>query len=105
MLGKWSALAVIAVLVQTASAHAQAPSLGSIGAPHEKNLADLLDQNKPDEAARYWGETRSYFGDTAEPNKALLARLKAAVNTPHDARMSEAEVLLNPFTGPAAPII
>src|SRR3954465_7427177 len=104
MLGKGSALAVIAVLVLGASAHAQVPSIGSIGAPHEKNLADLLDQNKPDDAARYWGENRSYFWDNAEPNKVLLARLKTAVNTPHEARMSEAEALLKPFSGPAAPI-
>src|SRR3954465_8066434 len=104
MLGKGSALAVIAVLVLGASAHAQVPSIGSIGAPHEKNLADLLDQNKPDDAARYWGENRSYFWDNAESNKALLGRLKSAVNTPHDARMAEAETLLKPFTGQAAPI-
>src|SRR5882724_1662568 len=110
MLGKSSAHAVIAGLVLSATAHAQTqiagivPPLGSIGAPHEKNLADLLDQNKPDEAARYWGENRSYFWDNAEQNKALLKRLKIAVNTPHDARMAEAEALLKPFTGQAAPI-
>src|SRR5437660_4637049 len=104
MLGKWSALAVIAVLVLSATAHAQVPPLGSIGAPHEKNLADLLDQNKPEEAARYWGSNRSYFWDNAESNKALLQRLKTAVNTPHDARMAEVETLLKPFTGQAAPI-
>ena len=65
------------------------PPLGSIGAPHDKNLAELLDKNQPDDAARYWGENRSYFWDNAEQNKALLARLKSAVNTPHEARMAE----------------
>src|SRR3954470_20554674 len=110
MLGQWSALAVFSVLVLSAAAHAQTqvaaivPPLGSIGAPHEKNLADLLDQNKPDDAARYWGENRSYFWDNAESNKALLGRLKSAVNTPHDARMAEAETLLKPFSGQAQPI-
>ena len=58
MLGRWS-LAVAAVLVLGGTAHAQTqiagivPPLGSIGAPHEKNLADLLDQNKPEEAERF----------------------------------------------------
>src|SRR5437868_5973680 len=111
MLGKWSALAVFAVLVLSAAAHAQTqvagivPPLGSIGAPHEKNLADLIDQNKPDDAARYWGENRSYFWDNAEQNKALLARLKSAVNTPHEARMAEAEAILKPFAAQPLPLI
>ena len=46
-------------------------ALANIGAPHDKNLEALLDANKPDEAARYWGENRSYFWDNAEPLKAL----------------------------------
>src|SRR5260370_32588074 len=82
MLGRWGALVALAVLVLSAAAHAQIPPLGSMGAPDEKNLADRLDQNKPEEAARYWGENRSYFWDNAEQNKALLQRLKIAVNTP-----------------------
>ena len=112
MLGRWSVLAVSTVLVLCATAHAHAqsqvagivPPIGNIGAPHEKNLADLLDQGKPEDAARYWGENRSYFWDNAEQNKALLARLKSAVNTPHEARMAEAEALLKPFVGQAQPI-
>ena len=69
-MGRWSVLAVTTVLVFCATAQAQVPPLTSIGAPHEKNLADLLDQNKPEDAARYWGENRSYFWDNAEQNKA-----------------------------------
>ena len=104
MLGRWSVLAVATVLLLCANAQAQVPPLTSIGAPHEKNLADLLDQNKPEDAARYWGENRSYFWDNAEQNKALLARLKTAVNTPHEAKMAEAETLLKPFAGQPQPI-
>ena len=104
MLGRWGVLAVTTVLVLCATAQAQVPPLTSIGAPHEKNLADLLDQGKPEDAARYWGENRSYFWDNAESNKALLARLKTSVNTPHDARMAEAETLLKPFAGQPQPI-
>ncbi len=110
MLGRCGAIAVVAVLILGATAHAQTqvagivPPIGNIGAPHEKNLADLLDQNKPEDAARYWGENRSYFWDNAEQDKALLARLKTAVNTPHDARMTEAETLLKPFAGQPQPI-
>jgi len=104
MLGRWSLFAVTTVLVLCASAYAQVPPLSSIGAPHEKNLADLLDQNKPEDAARYWGENRSYFWDNAEQNKALLARLKTSVNTPYEARMAEAETLLKPFAGQPQPI-
>ena len=104
MLGRWSVLAVMTVLVLCATAQAQVPPLSSIGAPHEKNLADLLDQGKPEDAARYWGENRSYFWDNAESNKALLARLKTSVNTPYEARMAEAETLLKPFAGQPQPI-
>jgi hypothetical protein len=104
MSGSWSALAVTTVLVLCAPAQAQVPPLSAIGAPHEKNLAELLDQGKPEDAARYWGENRAYFWDNAEPNKALLARLKSAVNTPHEARMAEAEALLRPFTGQPRPV-
>jgi hypothetical protein len=98
-----SALAGVAFIVafvatgSGARAQVPVPPLGSIGAPHDKNLAELLDKNQPDDAARYWGENRSYFWDNAESNKALLARLKSAVNTPHDLRMAEAEVILKPF--------
>ena len=104
MSGRWSVLAVAAMLVLCAPAQAQVPPLASIGAPHEKNLADLLDQNKLEEAARYWSDNRSYFWDNAEQNKALLARLKTSVNTPHEAKMAEAEVLLKPFAGQPQPI-
>ena len=101
-----TALAVIAFIALGANARAQVPvpPLGSIGAPHDKNLADLLDKNQPDDAARYWGENRSYFWDNAEQHKALLARLKSAVNTPHDARMAEAESILKPFAAQALPL-
>jgi hypothetical protein len=98
-----SALAGVAFIVafvatgSGARAQVPVPPLGSIGAPHDKNLAELLDKNQPDDAARYWGENRSYFWDNAESNKALLARLRSAVNTPHDLRMAEAEVILKPF--------
>src|SRR6266516_4149177 len=90
-----NALAVIAFIAASIAmgadvrAQVPVPPLGSIGAPHDKNLAELLDKNQPDDAARYWGENRSYFWDNAEQNKALLARLKSAVNTPHEARMAE----------------
>src|SRR5437667_1366115 len=102
-----TALAVIAFIALGANARAQVPvpPLGSIGAPHDKNLAELLDKNQPDDAARYWGENRSYFWDNAESNKALLARLKTAVNTPHDARMAEAETILKPFAAQPLPLI
>src|SRR5438067_113580 len=101
-----TALAVIAFIALGANARAQVPvpPLGSIGAPHDKNLADLLDKNQPDDAARYWGENRSYFWDNAEQHKALLARLKAAVNTPHEARMNEAIELLKPFSAQPLPL-
>src|SRR2546421_442452 len=102
----WSALAVIAVLGMSCAARAQIslPPLGSIGAPHDKNLAELLDQGKPEDAARYWGENRSYFWDNAEVNKALLARLKSAVNTVHDPRMAGAEEMLKPFAKEPLPL-
>src|SRR5437870_2335933 len=105
-----TALAVIACVAASiamgADARAQVPMppLGSIGAPHDKNLAELLDKNQPDDAARYWGENRSYFWDNAESNKALLARLKSAVNTPHEARMAEAEATLKPFAAQPLPL-
>jgi hypothetical protein len=89
----------------SSGASAQLAALGGIGAPHEKNLEALLDAGKPDEAARYWGENRSYFWDNAEPLKALLARLKTAVNTPHDERMSAADAALKALGPQALPLL
>jgi len=101
-----AALAVIAFIATGSGAFAQipVPPLGSIGAPHDKNLTELLDKNQPDDAARYWGENRSYFWDNAEQNKALLVRLKSAVNTPHDLRMAAAEAILKPFAAQPLPL-
>jgi hypothetical protein len=100
-----SALALVALLAMSIGAQAQLSALSSIGAPHDKNLEALLDANKPDEAARYWGENRSYFWDNAEPLKALLARLKTAVNTPHEERMSAAEAGLRGLGPTALPLL
>src|SRR5204863_6649614 len=92
MVRKWSAVAFVALLALSSGALAQLSALANIGAPHDKNLEALLDAGKADEAARYWGENRSYFWDNAETLKPLLARLKTAVNTPHEERMGGAEV-------------
>ena len=100
-----SALALVAMLAMSIGAQAQLSALSGIGAPHDKNLEALLDANKPDEAARYWGENRSYFWDNAEPLKALLARLKTAVNTPHEERMSAAEAGLKGLGPTALPLL
>src|SRR5438477_5663743 len=99
-----TAVAVVALLALSSGAPAQIPPLASIGTAHEKVLAELLDKNQPDDAARYWGENRSYFWDNAEQHKALLARLKTAVNTPHEARMNEAIELLKPFSAQSLPL-
>ena len=77
MLRITTAVALVALFALSSGVRAQLPPLTSIGTAHEKVLAELLDKNQPDDAARYWGENRSY--------KALLARLKSAVNTPHAA--------------------
>src|SRR5256712_7649236 len=100
-----TALAVIAFIALGANAQVRVPLLGSIGAPHDKNLTELLDKNQPEDAARYGGENLSYFWDNAESNKALLARLKGAVNTPHEARMAEAEPPRKPFPAQPLPLI
>src|SRR5258705_7294520 len=103
---QWRAVAMIALLVLSFGARAQLVlPLGSIGAPHDKNLEALLDASKPDEAARYWGENRSYFWDNAEQHKALLARLKTSVNTPHEARMNAAEAALKALGPQALPLL
>jgi hypothetical protein len=106
MVSKWSALALVALLTLSTGARAQiTAALGGIGAPHDKNLEALLDANKPDDAARYWGENRSYFWDNAEQHKALLARLKSSVNTPHEARMSAAEAGIKALGPQALPLL
>src|SRR4051812_11585622 len=105
MVRKWSAVAFVALLVLSSGAIAQLAALGSIGAPHDKNLEALLDAGKTEEAARYWGENRSYFWDNAEPLKALLARLKTAVNTPHEARMNAADASLKALGPQALPLL
>jgi hypothetical protein len=105
MVRSWRALALLALLALSTAASAQLAALGGIGAPHDKNLEALLDAGKADEAARYWGENRSYFWDNAEPLKALLARLKSAVNTPHEARMSAAEAELKALGPQALPLL
>jgi hypothetical protein len=99
-----TAVALAALLALSLGARAQMPPLASIGTAHEKVLAELLDKNQPDDAARYWGENRSYFWDNAEQHKALLARLKSAVNPPHEARMNEAIELLKPFSAQPLPL-
>ena len=106
MLVEWRAVAMVALLVLSCGAHAQLlPPLGSIGAAHDKNLEALLDAGKPEEAARYWGENRSYFWDNAEQHKALLARLKSAVNTPQEARMNAADAALKALGPQALPLL
>lgn len=106
MVRKWSAVALVALLVLSMGARAQQlAALGPIGAPHDKNLEALLDANKPDEAARYWGENRSYFWDNAEQHKALLARLKTSVNTPHEERMNAADAALKALGPQALPLL
>jgi len=95
----WSAVAVVALLAMSMAARAQ------IGAAHDKNLEALLDAKKPEDAARYWGENRSYFWDNAEPLKALLARLKTEVNTPQEARMNAAEAGLKALGPQALPLL
>jgi hypothetical protein len=105
MLRLWRAVALVALVALSSGALAQLPPLGSIGAPHDKNLEALLDAGKPEEAARYWGENRSYFWDNAEPLKALLARLKTAVNTPHEVRMAAAEAELKALGPQALPLL
>jgi hypothetical protein len=106
MVGNWRAVAVLALLVMSGGAGAQLlPPLANIGAPHDKNLQALLDAGKPDDAARYWGENRSYFWDNAEIHKALLARLKSAVNTPHEERMNAAEAGLKALGPQALPLL
>src|SRR5260221_9087257 len=97
-------VALVALIALSSGAQAQIPPLASIGTAHEKVLAELLDKNQPDDAARYWGENRSYFWDNAEQHKALLARLKSAVNPPHEARMNEAIELLKPFSAQPLPL-
>ena len=104
MLRIGTAVALVALLALSSGAQAQIPPLASIGTAHEKVLAELLDKNQPDDAARYWGENRSYFWDNAEQHKALLARLKSAVNPPHEARMNEAIELLKPFSAQPLPL-
>jgi hypothetical protein len=99
--------ALLAALALCAAAQAQVTlntPLGTIGAPHDKILTEFLDKNQPEEAARYWGENRSWFWDNAAQHKELLARLKSAVNTPHEARMGPAEEALKPFAAEARPI-
>src|SRR5207237_7445383 len=99
-----TAVAVVALLALSSGAPAQIPPLASLGTAHEKVLAELLHKNQPDDAARYWGENRSYFWDNAEQHKALLARLKTAVNTPPEARMTEAIEALKPFAAQPLPL-
>lgn len=108
----WSALSVVALLALAATARGQAQqvaaapapvqqvvnAISNIGTRHEKVLEDLLNKNQPEDAARYWGENRSYFWDNAAQLGPLLARLKSAVNTPYEARMSAAEAALKPFS-------
>lgn len=107
MVRKWSAVALVAGLILSAGAQAQQQlaALGGIGAPHDKNLEALIDAGKGDEAARYWGENRSYFWDNAEPLKALLAKLKTTVNTPHEERMNAAEANLKALGHQALPLL
>lgn len=105
---RWSAIALFALALESGSAWGQGgiiAGIAAIGAPHDKNLEALLEANRPDDAARYWGENRSYFWDNAEQNKALLARLKAAVNEPHEARMNAAGAALKPFSAQALPLL
>src|SRR5260221_647370 len=104
MLRITTAVALVALFALSSGVRAQLPPLTSIGTAHEKVLAELLDKNQPDDAARYWGENRSYFWDNAEQHKALLARLKSAVNPPHEARMNEAIELLKPFSAQPLPL-
>ena len=108
MKSNWGAIALVALALGSGSAWGQGGIIAgivAIGAPHDKNLEALLEAGKPDEAARYWGENRSYFWDNAEQNKALLARLKAAVNEPHEARMNAAAAALKPFSAQALPLL
>ncbi|HUQ75221.1 MAG TPA: hypothetical protein VM183_10875 [Burkholderiales bacterium] len=107
MVSKRGAITFVALIALTTSAwgQQQLAFVGGIGAPHDKNLEALLDKNQPDDAARYWGENRSYFWDNAEIHKTLLARLKIAVNTPHEARMNAAEANLKALGAQALPIL
>lgn len=102
MVRKWGFLPVVGFLVALSTSVWGQGVLSSIGAPHEKNLEELLEKNQPEDAARYWGENRSYFWDNAERLKPLLARLKSAVNERHEPRMAAAEAALKPLA--AAPL-
>ena len=71
---------------------------------HEVKLQQLLDRGQAEEAARHWGENRSYFWDNAEQHKALLTRLRDAVNPPHEARMKAAAAQLEAFAAAPQPV-
>lgn len=95
MKGNWTAVAAVgacALVFACQGAWGQAKP-----AAHEARLAELLDRNQVEEAARYWGDNRSYFWDNAERNKALLTRLRDAVNPPYEARMGTAAAALQPY--------
>ena len=93
----WTAVAVCALLVACQGAAAQT----SKPAPHEMRLQELLDRGQAEEAARYWGDNRSYFWDNAERNKPLLTRLRDTVNPPYEAKMSAAAAALQPYAASA----
>src|SRR5260370_38892601 len=98
MLRIGTAVALVALLALSSGARAQIPPLASIGTAHEKVLAELLDKNQPDDAARYWGENRSNSWDNAEQHKALPPRLKSPANPPHKPRMNKPINRPKPFT-------
>lgn len=72
---RWGAVCAAALLALCTNAWAeeQAVQLAALGTRHERVLQDLLDKNQNDDAARYWGENRSYFWDNADQFKPLLA--------------------------------
>jgi len=90
--GNWTAFAICALLVACQGALAQTKP-----AAHEMRLQGLLDRGDAEEAARYWGDNRSYFWDNAERNKALLTRLRDAANPPYEAKMTAAAAALQPY--------